>query len=449
MLCVAGGAALVLRDVAVDARGQSEELADNVSKQLTLQLHRIDAALDRPERFPDWGAVTSSSLGAGQCVRFLPAGSDRQRSSCSGVDSRSLSAPAWFQRLFGVHFMPGTSAERLLNHRGVSHGILSTTIDQNVVAERALHVLGRMLGIWAAMIAAMCLLVYVVVDRALRPTTEILSGLNRLADGDLSCRLPAFRLRELDRIATVFNSLAQRLQSTTHERTELARKLVDAQEQERRKIARELHDDVAQRLNAMSCSAASIKNAVGQANPFALQESDQLMAMAAGTMRSLRDTLTYLRPPEIDDLGLVMSLQTLVGEHNRRAAGAAEYTMQVNGHFDAVPAETAAHIYRIVQEGLNNAARHASARSVKVTLSNEKPATAGCMAPRQIELVVLDDGVGAGEIDLENRSSGVGLLGMRERVHALNGEMTIGRGIGGGVELRIAFPQIDERQVAL
>ena len=448
LLCVLGGAALALRDVAVEARQQNGELADNVARQLTLQLHRIDAALDRPDRFPDWGAVATSSLGVGQCVTFLRPSSDQPNSNCSGVDTRRQIAPWWFQRLFALLFARDTSAQHALVHRGVSYGTIATSTETSVIAERALQALTRMLGIWGAMITAMCVLVYIIVDRALRPTNDILAGLNRLADGNLSCRLPAFRLRELDRIATVFNSLAERLQGTTRERADLARKLVDAQEQERQHIARELHDDVAQRLNALSCSASTIKSAVGDSDPFVTKESAELMAMASGTMRSLRETLKYLRPPEIDDLGLIPSLHALVRQHNERVAGRTHFSIVVNGNFDAVPAETAAHVYRIIQEGLNNAARHANAKVVQVTLSGGPCLQADGSNRRKISLTIVDDGVGVRFETEGDRLGGVGLIGMRERVHALNGEMTMGKGAEHGFELRISFPERDAAEAA-
>ncbi|MCZ7593655.1 MAG: sensor histidine kinase [Hyphomicrobium sp.] len=433
----------------MEAKRQNEELAENVGRQLMLQLQRIDAALDRPDRFPDWGAIATSSLGAGQCVTFVRPGRDQPNSNCSGVDTRQQLAPQWFQRLFGLLFMRNTSVGRTLVHRGISYGIITTTTEPSVIADRALQALSRMLGIWTIMIGAMCLLVYIVVDQTLRPTTEILSGLNRLADGNLSCRMPTFRLRELDHIAAVFNSLAEKLQATTRERTELARKLVDAQEQERQHIARELHDDVAQRLNALSCSAASIKNAVGKADPFVVKESTELMVMASDTMRSLRETLTYLRPPEIDDLGLIASLQALVADHNRRAGGKTRFVLQASGAFDGLPAETAAHIYRIVQEGLNNAARHASASLVQVTLGHAQQLQNDEGPPRWIELSIADDGGGPRcEVIPGDRLSGVGLLGMRERVHALNGELAMGQSLSGGFDLRIRFPAVGLQELA-
>ncbi|MEQ1698136.1 MAG: histidine kinase [Hyphomicrobiaceae bacterium] len=441
VLCVLGGAVVVLRDVAAEAGRQNQEVVETIGKQLALQLIRIDSALDLAERFPDLDAIVNYTLRPGQCVQFRHPDGRTTNSNCIGLDSSARPAPMLFTRLYGPLFLGPADVERPLIHRGHSKGTVKATIDLTAVAGRAWFEVSRMLGLWTAMIAVMCLLVYVVVDRALRPTNEILTGLNRLAEGDLSCRLPRFRLRELDRISEVFNDLAQKLQITTWERSGLARQLVDAQERERRHIARELHDDVAQRLSALSCLATSIKIAAGQQATTVQKESDELVAMASGAMRSLRETLTYLRPPEIDDLGLLTSLQGLVAAQNRRARDVTQVVLQAEGSFEELPAETAAHIYRIIQEGLNNAVKHANARTVEITLHSRPGNEAGRKdGSGQIELTIVDDGTGADQVLLGNRLNGLGLIGMKERVYALNGNLTTGQSPVGGFELRVTFP---------
>jgi signal transduction histidine kinase len=149
-------------------------------------------------------------------------------------------------------------------------------------------------------------------------------------------------------------------------------------------------------------------------------------------MRALRDTLTHLRPPEIDDLGLLGSLEDLVTGHNQQSGGRISFTLRTDGHLDALPAETAAHIYRIVQEGLNNAVRHADAQNVDVVLS------AGPNG--EIYLTVTDDGRGTTPETVRHPGAGIGLIGMRERVYALSGRMTTETSAACGFRLRISFP---------
>lgn len=429
--CVIGATVIVLHNVAVEARRENDEIAGTVEKQLQLQLFRIDTALDRADRFPDWEAVIGQPLRSGQCVRLIQVETQRTNSNCVGVEERGL-APTWFVHTYRLLFLSQSNAVRLLVHRGVERGRIEATTDPNAVTRQAWRELSRILALLAALIALLCFLAFVVVGHALRPTEQILAGINRLADGDLSCRLPPFHLSELQRISEVFNEMAERLQTATEERADLSRKLVDAQERERSHIARELHDDVAQRLTALTFLARSIKDGIGTMAPGVAAESTELVALAAGTMRALRDTLTHLRPPEIDDLGLLGSLEDLVSGHNRQSGGRISFTLRTDGNLDALPAETAAHIYRIVQESLNNAVRHADARNVDVVLS------AGPNG--EIHLTVTDDGRGTTAETVRRPGAGVGLIGMRERVYALSGRMTTDTSAASGFRLRISFP---------
>jgi signal transduction histidine kinase len=441
LLCVSGGAVFTLRNVASEAADQNGEAAGYVTKHLSTQLFRIETSLDRADRFPDWEAVSDYALRPGQCIQLLMTNGALRNSMCAGTDQRSLRAPAWFVGGYGMLFLGNSEAERRLASRGQEKGVVKATIAPEAVAERAWLELSRMVGIWAAMVAALCVLVYVVVHHALKPTAEILVGINRLGDGDLAYRLPPYRLNELDRISQVFNELARKLQSTMRERAELARQLVDAQERERAHIARELHDDVAQRLTALSVAARSIGKRVVASTPEAATECDEFVAMGSSALRSLRETLVLLRPPEIDELGLVASLQELVDNQNRTAAGAMTITFNHEGAFEQMATETAAHTYRIVQEGLNNVVRHARARNVRVLLQSLTAVTS--KEQGRIDLTVSDDGDGP-SADWTAAAGGprsrIGLVGMRERVFALSGEFHAGAGPAGGFELRISFP---------
>ena len=314
-------------------------------------------------------------------------------------------------------------------------GRIEATTDPNAVTRQAWADLSRLLGLLAGLVAVLCFLVFVVVAHALRPTGQILAGVNRLANGDLSCRLPPFELNELQRISEVVNDLAQRLQTATRERSDLARKLVDAQERERSHLARELHDDVAQRLTALTLLAKSIRESVGTSAPSVASESEAFVDMTVDAMRSLRTTLIHLRPPEIDDLGLLVGLEELIAGHNRQCGGRIRFTLRADGGLNDLPPETAAHVYRIVQEGLNNAVRHADAKNVDVTLETLHAASVD-----EIRLTVADDGHGASTEAHRRHGGGVGLIGMRERVYALNGQMTTEPGPTAGFRLIVGFP---------
>jgi HAMP domain-containing protein len=115
--------------------------------------------------------------------------------------------------------------ERPVTHQGLVLGTVVASSNLSAVTARAWSEISRILGLSAATIGALGMFVYFVVERALRPTRGVVSGLNQLAAGDLKCRLPPFRLAELQRISNVFNDLATTLEVATSERADLARRL--------------------------------------------------------------------------------------------------------------------------------------------------------------------------------------------------------------------------------
>jgi two-component system sensor histidine kinase UhpB len=438
VLCVAVGAAIVLSSVASDARRQNEEASRTVGSYLRLQLVRIDSALGLPQRFPDWATVVDFSLQPGQCVKFT-SNDDKVYARCVGVDKSVGTAPAWFAWAYEALFLGDVDVVQPFLHRESSKGTIEVTINRMAVAHQAWVSVSAMLRLSLALMAIMCGLVYVVVNAALKPTAQILGGLSRLAGGDLTVQLPRYRLRELDSISDGINRLARELQVATAERAEFARRLIDVQEQERRHIARELHDDVAQQLTAISGLAASIKSSIDAGDADLNPTAEDLVDASRRAIRSLRETLIYLRPPEIDELGLRASLDGLIADHNRRAEGYTRFQLTTSGQLDGFDAETSAHMYRIIQEGVTNAARHAEAKTVTVSLLNggEVMMQDGSRADA-IEVRIEDDGTGWQPAP-EAPEPRFGLLGMRERVGALDGKLSIGTSTSGGASLIVRF----------
>jgi len=300
------------------------------------------------------------------------------------------------------------------------------TIESAAIAAAIWKEVSGLLGLTGLVIGAICILQYGAISRALRPTKDILAGLDRLARGDLSCRLPNFRLIELQRISEVFNKLAASLDRTTREKTELAAKLVDNQEQERLDLARDLHDEFAQSLSAMSAVAASIKATAETECPALVPEANNLSQTSMAIMRSLRTTLRNLRPPEIDDFGLATSLATLARDQERLANGQLKISLEIDGDLRVLPRTAASHVYRIVQEGLTNINKHAHAGHARVALSFGTEAGEQTTPQRRwLALTIEDDGSRAVGSGLAAEGGGLGLIGIRERVMALGGTLDV------------------------
>ena len=249
-----------------------------------------------------------------------------------------------------------------------------------------------------------------------------------------------FGLVELQRISEIFNTLAASLDRTTRERTALAARLVDGQEQERRHLARELHDELAQSLSAISAAAASIRATAETECPALVPEANNLSKTSMAMMKSLRATLQTLRPPEIDDFGLAASLTALAREQERRTGGDLKILLQVDGDLHGLPPTVASHVYRIVQEGLTNISKHANASQARVAFGIRPDKSDATPQRRWLALTIEDDGCGAVDRSRGAEGNGLGLIGMHERVMALGGQLDVNDLGGRGFKLHAMIP---------
>jgi signal transduction histidine kinase len=264
-------------------------------------------------------------------------------------------------------------------------------------------------------------------------------GLERVAANDLSTRLPPFDLAELSAIRDVFNQLAERLATTLAERNELTRRLIGLQDEERRRLARELHDEFGQSLAAISALAASISQSAAQDCPGLLGECDSIARTATDMMETLRGALFRLRPPDVEELGLTASLQGLVAGWNGRSGGRTRFEITLSGDLQCLPAPICDGLYRIAQEAITNTAKHAGATRVVLHLAEREARTAsGDGVSSEIELSIEDNG----RTNDHDVGSGMGLLGMRERVASLGGRLSLEAGRERGTILHVVIPVV-------
>lgn len=290
--------------------------------------------------------------------------------------------------------------------------------------ERWLVLGGFGLG-FVGVVAAVALLV----DRSLRPANEVLAALARLEGGDLSVRLPPFALSELRSIAESFNRLAARWAATTARQRLLTERLLQVREEERRRLARELHDEMGQSLAALWAEAEVVSTLAGQSLPQLRPSADAMSRTTEHLLEGLQRVLSDLRPPALDRFGLAQALQALVAQPRRRAAqGDLHATLEIDGDTARIPDSMRVHIYRIVQEALTNAVRHGDAAQARVRLA---------CTERQVSIEVTDNGRHVG---VAVPVPGHGLLGMSERVSALGGTLAVAPCLPGGMRLAVTLP---------
>jgi signal transduction histidine kinase len=217
----------------------------------------------------------------------------------------------------------------------------------------------------------------------------------------------------------------RRLEESVHAQVslqELSAKLVRAQEEERRKLSRELHDEIGQSFSAVLMEAENLLDL--EPAPEVHQHLEAIRAVAEKGMNEIRNMALLLRPSMLDDFGLVPALDWQARETAKRTGMRVQVASEVA---DELPEEHKTCIYRIVQEALNNCARHAQASAVQVAVRSESS---------QILLSVQDDGSGfdTGHV------RGMGLLGMEERVRHLGGTFAIDSKPGLGTKLQVKLP---------
>jgi signal transduction histidine kinase len=217
----------------------------------------------------------------------------------------------------------------------------------------------------------------------------------------------------------------QELARSRRELEELSARLVDAQETERRSISRELHDEVGQSLGALLVEAGRLAAAVPAGNTQIKDHVDKIKSVAETTVQTVRNIALLLRPSMLDDLGLIAALEWQGREVSRRSE--MEVEVQSEGVSEKIPDEYRICIYRLVQEALNNAARHSSAKNARVTVEQTAD---------KILVRVFDDGRGFDP----QRVRGLGILGMEERVRRLGGIFAIDSKPGSGTTLKAEFP---------
>ena len=207
---------------------------------------------------------------------------------------------------------------------------------------------------------------------------------------------------------------------------QLSARLVEAQENERRSISRELHDEVGQALTGVLVEMANLSMMIrtGVSSESLAAKADEIKKEVENSIGVVRNMALLLRPSMLDDLGLVPALQWQAREVSKR--GGVWVKVAAENVSEELPEEHKTCIYRVVQEALHNSVRHAGAHNVKVTVKQ---------APHRLQLHIEDDGKG---FDVQQK--GMGLVGMQERVRNLHGSFVVESEAGSGTAIEVELP---------
>ena len=286
-----------------------------------------------------------------------------------------------------------------------------------------------LVGLLAVGLIAILVANFLILRLAFKPMRELEATMSAVRPGLDEPRVQAtFADPDLRRIATVFNSMLDRLE---HERHVSAQRVLGAQERERQRVARELHDQTGQALTHEIISLDLLLERT--ADPVARGQLEAVKRTLEETLEEVHRMSQDLRPSVLDDLGLVPALRTLAKQRS-----GPEVVLRVEGLRDRLPAPIETALYRIAQEALTNANKYARASRVNIDLR--------CL-DGHVRLRVSDDGIGFDPKSIPEREepgrAGLGIFGMQERATLLRGTLEVRSAPRRGTEVIAQLPLED------
>ncbi len=314
----------------------------------------------------------------------------------------------------------------------------------NELRDQLLLVAG--LGFLAALVVA-----WVTTRRVVKPTEELTAAAERMAGGDLASPIDVSAQDEVARLAESLEAMRRRLREATEaaertnrelerrvaERTsrlgQLLRGTISAQEEERRRLARELHDETAQTLAALSISLDRARDALGGAPPATLERVNEARAISTRLLAETRRLIMGLRPAVLDDMGLLPAIRWYAD--TALADAGVEVSVEADPSMPRLPPHMEVALFRIAQEAMTNVAKHAAARHARIDVH---------LNGSDVTVRISDDGRGfdvAGALGHDGPDDeSVGLVGMQERVRLLNGRLEITSEPGRGTTVLVSAP---------
>lgn len=291
---------------------------------------------------------------------------------------------------------------------------------------------------------------YVVLRIALRPLDVLTSTVDEIRDGQINVRAPQMRDKDPDigRLADALNAMLERLAAHTatieanrEQLRILSTQVITAQEEERKRIARELHDETSQSIASLLIALERAESSIPEELPEVRGKLTSAHNLACKTLEGIRTLVADLRPLLLDDLGLVPAIRWYAREHLESQG--IDVDFQAPSDLPRLPPALETALFRISQEAVNNIVRHADASQVRLILRADCSCTPVC----KVTLLVEDDGIGFDSQHTEPARLGghFGLFGMQERAVALGGTARITSAIGKGTRVEVDLPLEGQR----
>jgi two-component system sensor histidine kinase UhpB len=338
--------------------------------------------------------------------------------------------PSWFVRFLGI--IP-VAARVPVTIAGQDYGsIVLQTDPMNEILE-VWNDLGDGLIVLTVFFGLNILFIYFFIGRALLPLNQLAGALKQIGHGDYKLRIGGSSVPELARLQSSFNRMASELAESDEEKRRLNEQLLTLQEEERRDIARDLHDEISPFLFAVNADLASISRLANTGRNAEIAEEIQSTLNAVSHMqRQIKATLGRLRPGVLADFGLVAALTSVV-EFWRRRHPETCFIVSLPPDETSFGALIDITIFHIVQESLSNALRHGNPAEISVSVSAVQ---GDGLRLDHVCVEIANDGHGMDK----TVGFGFGLIGMQERVQALGGSVHLIREPGPGLSVAATIP---------
>jgi two-component system sensor histidine kinase UhpB len=400
-----------------------------VQSSINLALQMIEFGFAQVPVSSRYGSAWLPQISALQQARHLHISiTDEGGSPVDFVTQRAVSnvektPPNWFVSAVMMDYL--TAEYDIAMADGSQKTILITANPMDEISEAW----GESKAFFWSIVTMLCVIflaVNLVFHSMLRAVKSILAGLHLVEAGKYDIALPTFKISEFDAIASEINKMTLALKTAQESNQALARHTMHIQEEERRTMSRELHDEMGQSLTAIKAMAVTSK----QSNVDVEKVADSIINICNHLAKVVRSMMRTLHPLSLAELGLGATLTDLINEWRRRRP-----LLEIQFHYDEqlekLDHEVAIHVYRIVQECLTNVVRHSQATEATVSLD----LIANQQLPPRVELDVSDNGIG-GEINVQ----GFGVMGMRERIENLGGKFSFKSAPNQGVQVRAWMP---------
>jgi signal transduction histidine kinase len=352
----------------------------------------------------------AGGLGTSETIEFARHGTAPDRTT---IRAQGSGVPGWFTALLKIPQLGAVYPIRIgTAHAGdiVFNPDLSADIFEKWIGFLGIVTSGSVLMLLAALSA------WLTTGTALRPLAELGAGLTRMRNGDYDTAIAVAGPPEIRKSCAEANQLAVTLKRLSRDNRELLRKLVSVQDDERRELARELHDEMGPLLFAIRANATALSEQAGGFAPEPGSPAESILDAAEALQSANRRILEGLSPLYVAELGLDESIRTLLRDAQSQAP-TIKLTSMIDPRLNELDGLLSQTTYRVIQEGVTNVLRHAWATTMDVVAKIDA---------NRVTIEISDDGVG-----LPQRTSfGRGLTGMHERVRALNGSLALSRESG-------------------